>query len=70
MTGGTTAVGEPGPAALLELRDIDVSYRRRGHPPVRAVVGATLTVNSGEIVGLVGESGCGKSSLGRAAAGG
>lgn len=54
---------------LLELQDVDVSYRRRGSPPVRAVVGASLTVRSGEIVGLVGESGCGKSSLGRAAVG-
>jgi oligopeptide/dipeptide ABC transporter ATP-binding protein len=59
----------PTEGPLLELRDVDVSYRRRGRPPVRAVVGASLTVRSGEIVGLVGESGCGKSSLGRAAVG-
>jgi peptide/nickel transport system ATP-binding protein len=36
---------------------------------VRAVAGVTLSVNVGEIVGLVGETGCGKSSLARAACG-
>ena len=32
---------------------------------LRAVDGVSLTVRKGEIVGVVGESGCGKSSLGR-----
>ena len=36
---------------------------------MRAVAGASLNVPSGQIVGLVGESGCGKSSLARAAVG-
>ena len=56
-------------APLLEVDGIDVSYPRRGQPPVRAVIGASLTVGAGEVVGLVGESGCGKSTLGRAAVG-
>jgi peptide/nickel transport system ATP-binding protein len=34
-------------------------------PPVRAVDGVSLTVARGETLGLVGESGCGKSSVGR-----
>ena len=53
----------------LELRDVEVVYERRGRERVRAVAGASLTVERGQIVGLVGESGCGKSSLGRAAVG-
>jgi peptide/nickel transport system ATP-binding protein len=53
----------------LELRDVEVVYERRGHERVRAVAGASLTVGRGQIVGLVGESGCGKSSLARAAVG-
>jgi len=53
----------------LELRDVEVVYERRGREKVRAVAGASLTVERGQIVGLVGESGCGKSSLARAAVG-
>jgi oligopeptide/dipeptide ABC transporter ATP-binding protein len=55
--------------AALELRDVEVSYERKGSPPTRAVAGASLTVGRGEVVGLVGESGCGKSTLARAAVG-
>ena len=55
--------------SALELEDVEVVYERRGRPGVRAVAGASLTVERGQIVGLVGESGCGKSSLARAAVG-
>jgi oligopeptide/dipeptide ABC transporter ATP-binding protein len=60
-------VRETNPA--LELRDVEVVYERRGRERVRAVAGASLTVERGQIVGLVGESGCGKSSLARASVG-
>ncbi|MGH3004268.1 MAG: ABC transporter ATP-binding protein [Gaiellaceae bacterium] len=56
-------------APLLEIRDLEVTYRVRGGRDVRAVAGASLSVGEGQIVGLVGESGCGKSSLARAAVG-
>jgi oligopeptide/dipeptide ABC transporter ATP-binding protein len=55
--------------AALELKDVEVVYERRGRERLRAVAGASLTVERGQIVGLVGESGCGKSSLARAAVG-
>jgi oligopeptide/dipeptide ABC transporter ATP-binding protein len=55
--------------SALELRDVEVVYDRRGGGKVRAVAGASLSVERGQIVGLVGESGCGKSSLARAAVG-
>jgi oligopeptide/dipeptide ABC transporter ATP-binding protein len=54
--------------AVLELRDVAVEYGRRTRR-VRVVDGVDLSIEPGEIVGLVGESGCGKSSLGRAAVG-
>jgi oligopeptide/dipeptide ABC transporter ATP-binding protein len=55
--------------SMLEIRDLEVVYRGRDGTPVRAVAGTSLSVDVGEIVGLVGETGCGKSSLARAAVG-
>jgi oligopeptide/dipeptide ABC transporter ATP-binding protein len=55
--------------SALELNDVVVDYEARGGGRVRAVAGASLSVEPGQIVGLVGESGCGKSSLARAAVG-
>lgn len=53
---------------VLQVSGVAVEYGRRGQR-VRAVDGVDLGVARGEIVGLVGESGCGKSSLARAAVG-
>jgi peptide/nickel transport system ATP-binding protein len=58
--------------AILELRDLRVllggqrRLLRKPVPQVRAVGGVSLFVQQGEILGLVGESGCGKTTLGRA----
>jgi peptide/nickel transport system ATP-binding protein len=48
--------------SLLELRDLAITYRS-GAGPVPAVRGVNLKVSAGQRLGLVGESGCGKSSL-------
>ena len=47
---------------LLEIEDLHVSYLTRA-AEVPAVIDFSLTVNEGETVGLVGESGCGKSTV-------
>lgn len=48
--------------ALLELNKLSVHYGT-ADAPVKAVSNVDLFIGSGEAVGLVGESGCGKSSL-------
>ena len=53
---------EAKPPVDLEVRDLSVTYRTaRG--PFHAVDGVSFTVRAGSNVGLVGESGCGKSTV-------
>ncbi|MCW6004100.1 ABC transporter ATP-binding protein [Micromonospora sp. CPCC 205371] len=47
--------------ALLDVEDLSVTFRRRGQRTVHAVDGVSFSVDAGEVVALVGESGCGKS---------
>ena len=46
---------------LLEVEDLSVQFTGQGREPFTAVDKVTFNVSPGEVVGLVGESGCGKS---------
>lgn len=50
---------------MVEVHDLVKHYRTRGRGTVRALDGVSFTVNSGETLGVVGESGCGKSTAAR-----
>lgn len=45
---------------MIDIRNLSVTFNR-GRKPVKAVNGVSLSVNSGEVVALLGESGSGKS---------
>ena len=53
---------------LISVRDLKVHFNLtgKGHGRVKAVDGVSLDIRAGETLGLVGESGCGKTTLGRA----
>ncbi len=54
-----------GADTLLDIRDLTVDFMTpRG--PARAVDGVSLSVARGEVLGLAGESGCGKSTIAHA----
>lgn len=63
------------PRSVLRATDLTSTYRlkssllRRGPSHVQAVAGVDLEVLEGEALGLVGESGCGKSTVARAIVG-
>ena len=53
---------------MLRIRDLTKTYMMsmgllKGKRPLRAVNGVSLSVEKGQVLGLVGESGCGKSTI-------
>ena len=50
---------------LLDVQSLRVVYPIPGRPPLVAVDDVSLSVDAGESFGIVGESGCGKTSLAR-----
>jgi oligopeptide/dipeptide ABC transporter ATP-binding protein len=56
--------------SLLQVKDLKKYYYKQRlfsseKKPIRAVDGVSLTIRKGETLGLVGESGCGKTTIGK-----
>jgi peptide/nickel transport system ATP-binding protein len=66
MAGTGTAHLRPGPEQVLAVEDLVVQFPVAGGQVVRAVSGISFDLLEGETLGILGESGCGKSSAGRA----
>ncbi len=54
---------------LLELRGLCVDYRSGGRTTLRALTDVSFEIAEGEVLGLLGESGCGKTTTGLATLG-
>jgi len=48
---------------LIEVQNLSIHYIHEGKSPARAVENISFTLKEGELLGLVGESGCGKTTL-------
>ena len=55
-------------STLLDVKNVEVTYhgKKLGKDGFKALKGVSIDIRPGETVGLVGESGCGKTTLGRA----
>ena len=64
-------MSEENKTPLLEVKDLKKWFPAKSSPFskekvfIKAVDGVSFTLNAGETLGVVGESGCGKSTMGR-----
>ncbi|MGI8985175.1 MAG: ABC transporter ATP-binding protein [Acidimicrobiales bacterium] len=65
FTGRPLSDGGPVTQPILEVRDLVKEFPVRGGGKVHAVSGVSFDLHEGETLGLVGESGCGKSTTAR-----
>jgi len=48
---------------VAQVRELAITYSSGDSSPIRAVDGIGIDIRAGEIVGILGESGCGKTTL-------
>ena len=50
---------------ILEIKNLNMEFRTGKHQTLKALNNVSFDIYKGENFGLVGESGCGKTTLGR-----
>jgi len=60
---GGAAAAHSLPEPLLQVRELAIDLARANNPALPVVAGASFDVPRGAILGLFGESGCGKTTL-------
>ena len=63
------AAAEQAPDHIVEVKDISLSFKQKRGTERKVLDSISLDVRRGETLGLVGESGCGKTTLARTIAG-
>lgn len=66
MAGSGTAHLRPGEDVILTVNDLVVEFHISRHHTCQAVSGISFDIVKGETLAIVGESGCGKTTLGKA----
>jgi peptide/nickel transport system permease protein len=61
--GSPSTFSKAGKPVLLEVQNLSIDYINEGQPPAHAVENVSFSLHEGELMGLVGESGCGKTTL-------
>ncbi|MCB0122437.1 MAG: ATP-binding cassette domain-containing protein, partial [Caldilineaceae bacterium] len=57
------AIDDAGPQPLLVVNHLAVDYVTAGKAPAHALEDVSFALRKGEVLGVVGESGCGKTTL-------
>lgn len=65
VNGNTTSAGQQDSSPILQIRNLSKHFPSASGKPLVAVNDVSISIEQGEVLGIVGESGCGKSTLAR-----
>lgn len=69
MNASVSPVSNPSPENIVTVENLKIHFPLKGGQTVKAVDGVSFQIRAGETLGIIGESGSGKSTVGRALVG-